>query len=176
MSFRNYNFIRDNKETVGTAILVKSNLDIDILPSKLTSSKLEYTAIIIKSTIENKPPYVFSIYNNSQSNPNFENDIRKLINTVPNHHRSHFIIGGDFNSKHTTWFNHNNNSNRVGSIATPIYSNPYTTKLHSWRKEQLHRLFYNPKKSTINNQSTQDARNSIRSPCSGNNSPKRFYT
>lgn len=132
LSFRNYNLIRNDKEegSVGTAILVKNNFDIEILTSKQTSSKLEYTAIKITGISVNKPLYVFSIYNNSQPNPNIESDITQLVNMVPN--RSFpFVIGGDFNAKHTTWLNINNNTNGI-KLRTWLDCNAHIVKsIHS---------------------------------------------
>lgn len=114
ITFRNYNIIRNDRTWGpggGTAILYKNTLQAESLLSNLTSKSLEYTAASFK--MENrKKLFVFSIYNNDPNHTHLETDLNILIN-LTNKSQDHFVIGGDFNARHTSWRNANNNSNGI---------------------------------------------------------------
>ena len=59
----------------------------------------------------NKLLYIFSIYNSIPNNNNLCRDLQNLIRGISND--NYFLIGGDFNAKHISWNNYNNNTNGI---------------------------------------------------------------
>lgn len=111
LKFKNYNFIRNDRKNSnggGTAILIKEKFKFEILPANLLNI-LEYTAIKIPLS-NGLYIYFISIYNNMQNNNLLRNDL-DIIFDLKTNVNDYIICGGDFNARHTSWNNINNNLN-----------------------------------------------------------------
>lgn len=105
--FKNYTFIRNDRRNSmggGTGILIKNEINFNKLNCDIDTGKLEYTAISIKLS-NTKNINIFSVYNppNETLNPHHLNNIIKISKNTE------FILGGDLNCRHISWFNSSNN-------------------------------------------------------------------
>lgn len=107
VNFDNYNLVRTDMVpgTRGTAILIGNK--IDFRPFHLSfSPNFEYTAVSLTSG--NLRFFVFSIYIHCNQLVDTD-DLSCLFDCFgPG---DFLFVGGDFNAKHTSWSNYNNNSN-----------------------------------------------------------------
>lgn len=109
LNFENYQMVRTNMGPGlrGTAILVKNS--IQYRPFHLPfSPNFEYTAISLSSG--NSRLYVFSIYIHSNQLIDTDDFASVFNGFAP---EDFLLLGGDFNAKHTSWANYNNNSNGI---------------------------------------------------------------
>lgn len=108
--FKNYEFIRNDRNFGqrggGTGILLRNSIKYEIIPSPNLNS-IESTTIKI-SLINNENIFLSSIYVSPTNNELNVADINKLIELT---NGCKFIIGGDFNAKHTLWKNRIENKN-----------------------------------------------------------------
>jgi exonuclease III len=99
LKFNGYAFIRadhlDDISHAGSALLIKSSISFKELPS-INESYLQATSVII--IINNFPITITSAYL-PLGQKITELKLQSFYQKIGNH----FIIGGDFNSKHTNW-------------------------------------------------------------------------
>lgn len=123
INFKNYTLIKRDSLTKdsGTAILVKSNIKIEIINIKHNFENLE-TVIIKVSLTQDKSVYCLSIYvnpNRSIHMPDFES-LFKVLDLKNNS----YIIGGDFNCRHQ--FLNDTIANSFGNKFTQWYFQNYS--------------------------------------------------
>lgn len=111
ISFQNYNVIRNDRHSnrgVGTAIIISNKFVYEILPNNLTSASLEYTLIKLRVS-NNRSLFLCSTYI-YQNHTDLGRDLDALFR-LQNKNYDYFVLGGDLNSKHTSWENVSNNRN-----------------------------------------------------------------
>lgn len=112
VSFRDYNFIRNDKIPNelgrGTGILIKSNIkheSVDTTTWKLKT--LETSAVIIHTMHSHF--FVICAYRYHKNDSALEiEDLNKIVMEFRMSNSSQLIIGGDLNARHVNWGNNNN--------------------------------------------------------------------
>lgn len=107
ITLKNYNLFRTDATTNmrGTAILVKDSLNCKQLYLPFPTN-FEYTAVTLKCGTNKL--FIFSIYIHSNKLTNCDDFTKVLGFCSPS---DYLIMGGDFNAKHISWQNYNNNPN-----------------------------------------------------------------
>lgn len=114
----NYQVIRNDRVNIGgggTAILVKPTLKYDVVNIPPNLQKIECTIIRIHLT-NNKFLNICAMYNSPENRAikgqinieEFETILRTMNYSKNN---NYYVIGGDFNAKHETWFDQHRNTN-----------------------------------------------------------------
>lgn len=110
--FKKYNFIRNDKDvigTTGTGILVRQEIKYRQLDySNLQLNTLECTAALIQTEYVHLT--IVSAYRRNINPTELGNDIKKIIVASNQQSNSAVVIGGDLNARHSEWYNTHNNS------------------------------------------------------------------
>ena len=121
ISLKNYNIFRNDQinKNVGTAIIIKDSIKAERI-SIPNLKQLEITAITVQmSNLETL--LLISVYNKCSANStDLKHDLNSLLPILNKH--TYYIIGGDFNARHSLW-NDSQNSSAGSTIADWLQTN-----------------------------------------------------
>lgn len=110
LNFKNYNFIRNDKNSVnngrGTGILIKDNLQFDqINTHEWNLQSLEVTAAVIR-TESNQNILLVAAYRRHQARSAIDTrDLDIIMAQKSKWNHCNIVIGGDLNARHANWLN-----------------------------------------------------------------------
>lgn len=130
--YKNYKIARDDR-TIGvrgggTAILTKNNIKFNHIHSDSENSLLEKTIIQINLG-NSKKLFIISIYAKKGNQDNFISELTQIFKNLNlNNPANYYILAGDFNAKHISWHNSENNDRGI-RLKNWIDNNDITYKL-----------------------------------------------